>query len=349
MTGTVIFRCNVSADVGIGQIMRCRELARDLAEMGYRAVLLGPPEDIRQPGDEALFADWVAVPSRGSTAEDFARVMKTSTDLGSRHLVMDDYRTDAEYQARLRAAGLRWAQFYDASRPCPFHADLLINASPHERRADYLPWLAEPARTRTLFGPAYAVLRRTFTEVEPRPDGRAVRRIFVGFGGGNDRGAVLLTLNALAGHLETGVEICVVSGRINPQLPQIETAVAGIGNAELCVAPPDMAEVMRGCDLAVISGGTMSYEAAYCGLPSVFISVAPNQAHSCLGWQERIGAPYLGPVDLVSPERLKRAVLDLVHDDEKRLGMAAAGRALVDGKGARRVNAALLNLKEANP
>lgn len=349
MTGTVIFRCNVSAGVGIGQLMRCRELARDLHAMGYRSVLLGPPEDLRQPEDEALFADWVAVPARGDTAEDFARVMATCTVHGSRHLVMDDYRTDADYQARLRAAGLRWAQFYDASRPCPFHADLLINASPHERRADYLPWLVDPARTRTLFGPAYAVLRQAFTAVEPRADGRAVRRIFVGFGGGSDRGAALLTLNALAGQLEAGVEICVVSGRINPHLPQIEAAVAGIGNVELCIAPPDMAEVMRGCDLAVIGGGTMSYEAAYCGLPCVFISVAPNQAHSCMGWQEQIGAPYLGPVDEVSPERLRRAVLDLMQDDGKRLQMAAGGRALVDGKGARRVNAALLNLEEDNP
>ncbi|TNF12960.1 MAG: flagellin modification protein FlmD [Rhodobacteraceae bacterium] len=349
MTGTVIFRCNVSAEVGIGQLMRCRELARDLLGLGVRSVLLGPPDALRQPGDAALFADWVAVPARGDTDEDFARVLGICKAHATRHLVMDDYRTDAAHQARLRAAGLRWAQFYDASRPCRFHADLLINASPHERRADYLPWLADPARTRTLFGPAYAVLRRDFSTVAPRAEGRPVRRIFLGFGGGNDRGAVLLSLHALAGYLEPGVEICVVSGRLNPQLPRIEAAVAGIANAELCVAPPDMAEVMRGCDLAVISGGTMSYEAAACGLPGVFIAVAPNQAHSCIGWQERIGAPYLGPVEKVSPAQLRRAVCALIRDDDTRLKMAAAGRALVDGKGARRINAALLNLEDTRP
>ena len=56
-----------------------------------------------------------------------------------------------------------------------FQPDLLVNASPFERREDYLPWLETPERTRTLFGPSYAVLRPAFaaldvTGVEPLPE-----------------------------------------------------------------------------------------------------------------------------------------------------------------------------------
>ena len=58
MTGTVIFRCNVSASVGLGHLMRCREMARYLGALGWHSVLLGPPDSLRQPADEGLFAGW---------------------------------------------------------------------------------------------------------------------------------------------------------------------------------------------------------------------------------------------------------------------------------------------------
>lgn len=342
MTRAVVFRCNVSASVGVGHLMRCREMARHLQGLGIASAILGPPENMKTDADSGLFAIWQSVADRGSSAQDAARVLALCERMGTRHLVMDDYRIDPAYQQILRARDLRWMQQFDASTPWEFCCDILVNSSPYERRADYLPWLKHPDKTRTLFGPAYAVLRPAFTALGPRADGREVQRILVGFGGGDDRGAIDMVLEALAG--KTAATLVIVSGKSNPQAAAIAQRVALLpaGQAEFHLAPGDMAGLMAGCDLAIIGGGTMSYEAAICGLPLVFIGLAPNQERPCQGWHDLTGAPYLGRVGEVSGTVLYETVSALTGDAAKRTTMAARGRELVDGRGCARLVDALL-------
>jgi spore coat polysaccharide biosynthesis predicted glycosyltransferase SpsG len=264
--------------------------------------------------------------------------------LGTRFAVIDDYRADPAFQGVLRAGGVRWLQQFDASGDGRFCCDVLVNASPHERRVDYLPRLEAPERTQTLFGPAYAVLRREFRQVVTGHDGRAVRRVLVAFGGGDDRGAITLVMTALAGRLDRGVTLVVVSGAGNPGLRGVRQAVGAPsgGQAELHVGPEDMPGLMAGCDLAVLGGGTMTYEAAICGLPMVTLALAANQERPCLGWQALTGAPYLGRVGDIAPQALVEAVLSLIQDDTRRAAMAATGRQAVDGRGVERLVSALL-------
>lgn len=339
----VVFRCNVSASVGVGHLMRCREMARLLVARGFACAILGPPESMKKDGDDALFAHWEEVAQRGTSQQDAARVIAICQRFETRHLVMDDYRADPDYQLLLKAAGLRWLQQFDASAPWDFHGDLVVNSSPYERREHYLKYLKNPD-TVTLFGPRYGVLRPAFSRLSIRPDGRAVRRILLAFGGGDDRGAIALAVGALAGRLGPDVTLVVVSGGGNPRRAALagELARHPQSEVEFHVDPVDMPELMAGCDLAVIGGGTMSYEAAICGLPMVFIALAPNQERPCRGWHDLTGAPVLGTVGDVSGAQVYAAVHGLMQDHATRRAMAAKGRALVDGKGAERLVDAVL-------
>lgn len=343
MKPAVVFRCNVSATVGVGHLMRCREMARDLGARGYVCAILGPPDSLKRDGDAALFAHWEDVPDRGTSEQDAERVIALCQHFQARHLVMDDYRGDPSYQLMLKTAGLRWLQQFDASAPWDFHGPLVVNSSPYERHEHYVQWLKNPAVC-TLFGPRYAVLRPAFSTIAPRVDGRPVRRILVGFGGGDDRTAIDQVLEALAGKLGDDITLVVVSGSGNPRRAAIAAKIAKLpeGQAELHVDPVDMPGLMAGCDLAVIGGGTMSYEAAICGLPMVFIALAPNQERPCQGWHDLTGAVVLGQVGQVPARSIFKAVTALVQDTPRRRGMADAGRALVDGQGAARLVDALL-------
>jgi UDP-2,4-diacetamido-2,4,6-trideoxy-beta-L-altropyranose hydrolase len=344
MSEAVVFRCNVSAQVGVGHLMRCREMAKYLQGLGIASALIGPPESMANVADKTLFTHWIPVEERGSSEQDAARVLDMCARLGTRHAVMDDYRIDPAYQALLRGAGVRWLQQFDASAPWMFECDVLVNASPYETRAQYLKWLQDPARTQTLFGPSYAVVRPEFATLTAGTDGRTVKRIFVGFGGGDDRGALSVTLEALAGRFGADVTLVLVSGPNNPRNESIAEQVNARpkGQAELHIGPPDMPALMAGCDLAVIGGGTMSYEAAICGLPTIFMALAPNQDRPCMGWNRLTGALYLGQVGAVTSTTLHHAVLGLIEDGDTRTDMAARGRALVDGKGGARLAGALL-------
>ncbi|EDM73231.1 flagellin modification protein FlmD [Roseobacter sp. AzwK-3b] len=344
MSRWVVFRCQSGKGVGLGHVMRCREMARHLRDQGIGSAMIGPAEGLRLAEDGDLFQHWQAVEDRQGSARDAARVVALCDRLGTRHVVIDDYRADPAFQEVLKAGGLRWLQQFDASCDWRFCCDVLVNAGPLERRAAYLSRLEKPERVLTLFGPAHAVLRRGFRQVVRRCDGRAVRRVLVAFGGGDDRGAIALVLKALAGRLEREVTLVIVSGAGNPGLAALERAVAemGSGQVELHVGPKDMPGLMAGCDLAVIGGGTMSYEAAICGLPMVTLALAANQERPCLGWQALTGAPYLGRVADVGPEALFQAVSSLIRADRQRDSMAVKGRQAVDGRGVERLISALL-------
>ncbi|MEQ9447993.1 MAG: hypothetical protein RLN70_03690, partial [Rhodospirillaceae bacterium] len=147
------------------------------------------------------------------------------------------------------------------------------------------------------------------------------------------------------GYMEPNITLVVVSGGGNPRRDSIAARIDSLpcGRVELHVDPDDMPGLMAGCDMAIIGGGTMSYEAAMCGLPTIFIALAPNQLRPCLGWQELTKAPLLGQVGQVSPAAIRAAVSALINDDVRRQEMAAAGRGLVDGRGAIRLIDALLD------
>lgn len=334
---SVLFRCNASASVGLGHLMRCRTLAGLLRGAGHVCGMIGPSSALRQPDDAALFQHWQSVDDRGESTRDAARVITLAKAMNAVHLVMDDYRIDPAYQMLLKAAGLRFLQQFDASKPWDFYADVLVNAGPAENRVDYAKYLKN-AEAQTLFGPAYAVLRPAFAAQAKQLDGRPVHRVLIAFGGGDDRGAISTTLDALTGVPD--IIPVVVSGGSNPRNADLQLRY--LETVELHIDPENLPKIMAGCDLAIIAGGTMSYEAAICGLPMVLIPLAPNQTRSCDGWAQQTGAMVMPGLDQLQPTQLRKRVLELIANDALRLTMAVKGRSLVDGNGGVRLLEALL-------
>jgi len=346
----VLFCCNSGPQVGLGHLMRVREMARHLTALGHPCLLYGPPEGLAAPGDPALFALWqpeTAAEAAESTLRARALVA-LAQGRGGRWLVIDDYRGDMAFQDVLAAAGMHWLQQFDASlTDWHYRCPVLVNASPWERPEHYRGRLPDPG-TQVLFGPRYAVIRPEFRAIAPQPDARPLRRLLLAFGGGDDRGMTLRALDALVAEPLPGVTPVIVSGAANPALPGIRARIAGTGlGAELHVAPPDMAGLIAGCDLGLIAGGTMSYELAICGVPAVLVALAGNQANPCRGWQALTGAPYLGTAADVTPQAIAATLSGLAADPAARVRLAAAGRAAVDGLGTERLVAALLERDRA--
>lgn len=342
MSETIALRCYTGEGVGLGHLMRCRELARVMKARGHRTIVMGPPEAMREPGDEELFDIWHAGATDFDAEKDAEAFVALCMQHGARYAIMDDYRIDPDYQLTLRSSGIRWLQQFDASRPWDFWADVLVNAGPHERMDDYAPFLRN-LDARKLFGPRFAVLRTEFTAIVPQPDGRPVRKLFLSFGGGGDAGLIGRCVDALRPLLGNDFGIVIASGRHNRDNAAYDNRFADEPFVDFRIAPANMASLMRDSDLGLLAGGTMSYEAAICGLPLILVSVADNQERACMGWQERIGAKYLGRADVLSSEMVRETVMALAADSNMRAKMASLGRKAVDGRGATRLIDALLD------
>jgi spore coat polysaccharide biosynthesis predicted glycosyltransferase SpsG len=299
--------------------------------------MVGPEKKYMLPGDKALFNDWI-VNEYWSSAEDEAySFLDIAKQHGVEAAVLDDYRVDECYQLALRRAGLPWTQF-DGFANKPLWADIIVNANPAAKPDDYKRVLRN-RQANLLLGPEYAVLRSEFLRIERTNRSDDVSKVLVTFGGGDDRGAILFVLSTLIPSTSENIHFLVVSGSHNPRNAEIKAWIEKYseGRIDLAINPPEIARLFTNCDLAIMGGGTTTYEAAACGLPMLLIAIADNQLPQSKAWQENGVAIFLGMLPDVSNGQLVDIFLQVTRGNERRLGMMNQARKLVDGKGALRV------------
>ena len=299
--------------------------------------MVGPADAYATPEDESIFSNWIAVDSWLSADTDAEYFVNIARAIGAKCAVLDDYRVDAKYQAVLRDAGLRWLQF-DSAVQEPLWADLILNANPAARPEDYAAVVHNPV-TKFLLGPSYAILRPEFTTARLRPLQRPVEQVLVTFGGGDDLGAIEFVLSTLIPCTPAALRFLVISGAHNPRNQQLAGWIdAKVSDrVTLFVNPELVAPLFASCDLAIMAGGTTTYEAACCGLPMILISIASNQVRQSAAWQAVGAGVYLGAFADINPEFLKGKFFQFLNNDSERNRCADVGTRLVDGFGVHRI------------
>ena len=337
----VVIRLDVSGPTGIGHLRRCAVLAQRLKAAGLGVHLLvkatnfTPSTELRAVID--VF-DSIDPDLPGPT--DAARTAEYCHSVGASRAVIDHFHADEAYQQVLLDAGLRWLQF-DGAATWPLWADWVVSMSPAADAAHYLA-LRRRERSKMLIGPRYAILRDEFLRWrglrKPVPE---ARHLLLGFGGGDDRGACLLCLEALK---LAGIEFTadVAVGGLNPRQHDIGAWINkhGAGEIKLHVDTSHMAELMARCDLAIIAGGMTSFEAAALGTPAIIVQIADNQRRNAEAWQAMGVAVNLGNFEDLNAKIVASRIAAVARDSALRLSLAKAGLEAVDCRGAGRIVAA---------
>jgi spore coat polysaccharide biosynthesis predicted glycosyltransferase SpsG/RimJ/RimL family protein N-acetyltransferase len=238
-------------------------------------------------------------------------------------LAIDGYQFGPDYLDVAKARSRTIVMDDYGNRP-RLPADIVLNSN---AGSDDFPYA--PTDTLVLAGPRYALLRSEFAG-EPPPRRRADRpKVLVTLGGADPDNTTAVVLKALA-PLKSRIDVIAVIGPDNPHEATLKS-LAG----DLRRNVKDLRALMLDCDAAVVAGGVTSLECAATGLPMVVLALTENQERqsSALG---AAGAAINLAYDR-DPTRIAAATLAALATP----AMGAAGRGLVDGKGAARVVAAL--------
>lgn len=336
MSGTVL-RVDVSPRIGTGHLRRCLELARRLNGRGIDTHFLVKSDgmDVRSHFSD-LVGDYVPMDLLLSIADDAWCTTRYCDKVGADRLIVDHYEADEQYQRILLDAGLRWLQF-DGLAQSPLWADWVVSMSPSADVARYRTLQRRP-HTRLLLGPRHAIIRTDFDRWRERHRiPQRARNVLLTFGGGDDRGACIACLAALS-HVD-GFQLTILTSIHNPQVASIQSWLSRHPHvqARLVLDEPAIARYMAESDIAVVAGGTTTFEVATMGLPMLIVQIAQNQSANAAAW-ERIGnAVNLGPIDALDGRRLAAEVIALAQDQSRRERMAKAGQDCVDGRGAERI------------
>jgi UDP-2,4-diacetamido-2,4,6-trideoxy-beta-L-altropyranose hydrolase len=333
---SALFRPDVGAGVGLGHFQRCLAVAGALQERGAAATFLCPPDGFAQ----ARLAE-AGIPVRELAAEpggaaDLDSLLEAAEATRADTVVIDSYRVDADYLHGARAAGP--LVVIDDLAAFEFSCDLVVNAG---IVAPELPYGGAATR---LLGPRFAMLRRELWDGTPATVRDRPRRVLVTVGG-DDAGYVLPSL-VRAVTRTANLEASVALGPFaTPTAELTETIEGAAGRASLVVGAASLLPLQRDADLAVSAGGQTLYELLRLGVPTIALHTADNQAPAVErlaeegivrgGLAARAPAPYEKVTDLLE---------HLAADRQAREALAEAGPRLVDGGGARRVAAAILEL-----
>ncbi|MDT8375580.1 MAG: UDP-2,4-diacetamido-2,4,6-trideoxy-beta-L-altropyranose hydrolase [Mariprofundaceae bacterium] len=335
---TCLIRCEYSEKIGFGHLMRCLTLAGELKKYGLAVWVLSSNGRPDMHGRHADSIDrWHVTTTKAGSMEDAAFLAGLAEEVGAELLVLDFYNISESYQLALRHAGRRWLQF-DGFADRPLWADWVLSMSPAAEMESYVLRRQNPA-THFLLGPKYAILRPDFMAHRGATRSHGdVRRVLLSFGGGDDQGMTLFCLNAIRESGWTGA-ITAVVGRANPSADRISSWADcyGDGRVHVSVDEPDMAGAMSECDMAVISGGMTTFEAAFMGLPALMVCLADNQRANIKAWRSLGVSVDLGDSSQLTKEDFIYHFLALVRDKNRRAELSRHGMEIVDGQGVERV------------
>lgn len=341
----VVFRTDAGLSTGSGHLMRCLALAQALQARHVQVSFICAD----RPGfNSALISDMglalniiPALPAAEDAGHSSLIVQKIRPDW----LVVDHYGLGIEWERSLRACVPRLMAIEDLANR-PHHAELLLDQN---LRADagraYDNLLAESC-TR-LLGPGYALLRPQFsaTRVRCKVRSRIPPRLLVFMGGGDEHNVTLGVLKLLK---ESSLQLAVdtVVGLSHPAREEIAGFCNEQGWGYHCQIA-DMASLMAQCDLAIGAGGVSSWERCALGLPALLVTLADNQAENAVMLQHAGAAISLGWWNQLDSGKIREVIGAL--DAERLAAMSQAAFALVDGMGAERVAAFMLDENMLKP
>jgi UDP-2,4-diacetamido-2,4,6-trideoxy-beta-L-altropyranose hydrolase len=336
MTPQAVFRCDASPTIGGGHVMRCLALAEALNESGWHVTFASRQSTVATLPMLASAGYALRRITTDGTEEpgELERLVPEGCDL----LVIDNYGWDVANQRASRG----WAGrvlVLDDSTGRNHDCDLLLDSA----IADGLVYSNRvPVGATILTGPRHAMVGRAFLRQRAaamaRRRGQPVRSVLVSFGATDPFNAAAVALDALADALPEAL----VTVALSSQARHLETLRQRAGRkVRFALDVADMASLLASADLAIGAAGGMSFERAALGLPSIVAVLADNQRNLGALLISAGAAADAGPLDAGIGGRLRRAIGMLAGNEAIRAAMAESAAALVDGRGPRRVMAAI--------
>jgi spore coat polysaccharide biosynthesis predicted glycosyltransferase SpsG len=338
----IALRCEGSAAVGLGHVMRAMSLAEAARRRGAAPRFVMHSDGIANaiPASQGYPVD--VIPR--DLAPDVEAAWLAPRLAPGAWIVVDGYGLGG-LVSPLRARGLRVCAIDDAPGGTAgmAGADLLVNPSvcaPVPRAGGDAPG------PRALSGPRYAPVRGSFRRMrvaggrQPLDPGRPARLLILS-GGSDVAGLTARVLGLLgeAGSPFPALQVSVVLGpAASLPAPELLTPASRRITVGLVQGPREMASLMADADLAITAAGTSVLELLCLGVPPLMVTVVGNQA----GAAAAVAGAGAG-IDLGTPGALAADTLAVAIQDAlaRHAALAAAGKRLVDGGGARRVIAAL--------
>jgi len=314
--------------------MRCLALAEAWQDAGGTANLA--VTELPDALSPRVTAEGVSLRSFDTTPggpEDAAATVAHAQRLRADWVVIDGDRFGSDFLETVRTAGFRILLIDDFANRKSFAADLIVNPNLDDDRE---PYRKRGATARLLMGPSHILLRREFRQgIERRGTRQTGNRILVTLGGSDPENLTPKIADALAHCSDLEVTAIMGAGCDKAKVDELRKLKAS--NLRVVFNPPNMLQLMKDSDQAIIAAGGTLWELLAMGCAVLSYSRNIVQTSVVQTLSRRGVVMDMGETCHFDQAKLVASVKGLVDLRAAREHMTDLGCALVDGMGAARV------------
>jgi len=317
----ICFRCDGTAQTGLGHLSRCLALAEAFKERGLDSRFFGK---FGAGGTEMLARagvqfDCGAAPTGG--AEDLNDTLRYIKNCTVRGVVLDSYLADEAYLEALSRSGRPVLVIDDFNRLHRYACAAVLNFTVAARQLNY------PVGNQLyLLGPEYLLVRQKLRRQRRRFAGHNddVRRVLVAMGGVDSHDSTSYLVKLLS-YLARNLSLHVIVGRDYTYQSRLRSLLNGFRQASVATQLTDLADEFAWADLCFCGGGLTKYESAYMGIPAAVMSQNSEQAKETIQFADKGLAFNLGIHGECAEDVLAERISLLLRDRSLRKSLSEAG------------------------
>jgi len=340
----IYIRVDMNPVIATGHLMRCLSVAEAVVALGEEVTIISADEypsamvAEKGYGHIVLGTDWQDMDSELATME---KIIKEN---GVEVILVDTYQVTENYLKELNR--LTKVFYIDDLNQIKHYVTGLINY------ACYADDMVYNVETEYFKGCKYAPLRKMFSDCSIRKTTSVPKKILVMSGGTDPCDMLVRTLTVIRDYLPKRYEqITLICGRYYSDVEGLKKKVAEGGSdfadrVRILNAVDNMRAYLEETDVVISAGGTTMYEVCAVGVPTISFAIVDNQLQNVEWLDKHDIVPCAGDARKEGTEKNIIELLKKFDNVDTVNGYSERMQALVDGKGAERVAALLIEHAE---
>jgi len=266
----ILFRVDVSAEVGLGHLMRSLVLAKQYEK---DHTIFFAIKEIKGSANKKIVDQGYQLISLED--ETIGELLGHLERLKIELVVFDHYGIDDLFEKTVKdQTGVTILSLDDTYKR--HYCDILLNHNIYAK-ADHYQGLV-PKFCELRCGEKYTLIRDEFKHIKAkkRPNNSNNPRFFVSLGGADVYNIGLKVLQTLSDFECTSIDFATTS--VNTNIDELQAFARQHPSVNICI-DCNVAELMNNNDFAIITPSVTSYEAMYLNLPFVAVQTADNQRY----------------------------------------------------------------------
>ena len=324
----ILFRVEATKELGLGHLTRCLVLAEKFRELRNDVDIsfITASDSVKRAANHYGFKVF-CLPRIYNNVDELKCY---GSKLNGSICVTDIPNIPENYLKTLKLRGCLVVSLDDESDTV-FYSHILIkpNLNPNVNHS-------YSSETQYYEGPKYVILKKelkTYAE-KMKLVNEYPKSLFVCFGGSDNNNITQKVVNLVKNF---DLNSTIIIGSLYSYQDELLKSIKGLDNIDVKRDVSDIGEFICDADMAIISGGTLLYETAALGTPSIVVCQNKDQTDESNFFAKNRAAINLGLFDKIGEDVIKNTILELMSDCNARKLLSKNAKKLIDTNGADRI------------